>query len=415
VQLIGWFESDDYVHIAMEYISHGHLRNYLEMGRSESESEREAKVITGQVLEGLAIIHQYGFAHRDLKPEVIHPLLPIANTQLTWVQNIFIVSISPIWVKIGDFGLAKLAKDGTVFRTQAFSRNYVAPEAGVTTSGDTSEYTKAVDIWALGCITHEILTQTLPFRGLFELSSYCNLPEFPREAMHSRNISQKGIEFVESMLALPPERRIAAKEALNSEWLRLEDAGTVGLEIEGSTGRASPEGPTTRTAVGSLSIASSSAISSASGHSSVASPKISTMSTSVGKDSLINKKADAAQGLYQTCVALRERLALVPDFEQFLEPLPDTVEDPVTQLWRCFRMGSSLCVLFNATRPVCPIQDERLKPNLGSANDCKAATYHFLQGIKNVLHISDEDSFMIHNLYSDDTNGFVKVCLLFFF
>lgn len=106
---------------------------------------------------------------------------------------------------------------------------------------------------------------------------------------------------------------------------------------------------------------------------------------------------------------------LVPDFEQFLEPLPDTMEDPVTQLWRCFRMGSSLCVLFNAIRPVSLIQDERLKPNLGSANDCKAATYHFLQGIKKELNISDEDSFMIHNLYSDDTNGFVKVCLLLFF
>lgn len=72
-------------------------------------------------------------------------------------------------------------------------------------------------------------------------------------------------------------------------------------------------------------------------------------------------------------------------------------------------MGSSLCVLFNATRPVTPIQDERLRPDLGSPNDMKAATYHFLQGIKRELDIEGEDSFMIHNLYSDDTNGFVKV------
>ena len=50
----------------MEYICHGHLRNYLEVERSESE----AKVITRQLLEGLVVIHQEGFAHRDLKPEV---------------------------------------------------------------------------------------------------------------------------------------------------------------------------------------------------------------------------------------------------------------------------------------------------------------------------------------------------------
>lgn len=72
-------------------------------------------------------------------------------------------------------------------------------------------------------------------------------------------------------------------------------------------------------------------------------------------------------------------------------------------------MGSSLCVLFNAVRPVQLIQDERLKPGLGSSNDMKAATYHFLQGIRKELEIEGEDSFMIHNLYSDDTNGFVKV------
>ena len=66
MQLLGWYENDDYVYIAMEYISHGHLRHYLQMGRSESE----AKAVTRQLLEGLSVIHQEGFAHRDLKPEV---------------------------------------------------------------------------------------------------------------------------------------------------------------------------------------------------------------------------------------------------------------------------------------------------------------------------------------------------------
>ena len=69
MQLLGWYESDDYVHIAMEYISHGNLRDYLEVERSEGE----AKVITRQLLEGLLVIHREGFAHRDLKPEVSPP------------------------------------------------------------------------------------------------------------------------------------------------------------------------------------------------------------------------------------------------------------------------------------------------------------------------------------------------------
>ena len=70
VQLFGWYESDHYIHIAMEYISRGNLRSYLKVKRSESE----ARVITRQLLEGLVVIHQEGFAHRDMKPEVTPPL-----------------------------------------------------------------------------------------------------------------------------------------------------------------------------------------------------------------------------------------------------------------------------------------------------------------------------------------------------
>ena len=71
LQLLGWYESSDYDDVAMEYryISHGHLRNYPEVRGSESE----AKAITRQLLEGLVIIHQDGYAHRDLKPEVRPP------------------------------------------------------------------------------------------------------------------------------------------------------------------------------------------------------------------------------------------------------------------------------------------------------------------------------------------------------
>ena len=62
----------------MEYLSHGHLRNYLEVERSETE----AKVITRQLLEGLVVIHEEGFAHRDLKPEVRPATSPAALVQM---------------------------------------------------------------------------------------------------------------------------------------------------------------------------------------------------------------------------------------------------------------------------------------------------------------------------------------------
>ena len=103
---------------------------------------------------------------------------------------------------------------------------------GVRTSGDSSEYTNSVDIWAIGCISHEMLTGVLPFPSISDLSLYCIRPEFPRNSMHRKNISRKGMEIVESMLALSPERRVTAKEALDSEWLRLEGEGLEGLGTE---------------------------------------------------------------------------------------------------------------------------------------------------------------------------------------
>ena len=142
------------------------------------------------------------------------------------------VSESPILVKIGDFGLAKLVRTGTAFRSRGGTMNYIAPEVEIDPNRDTSVYTNAIDIWSIGCITHELLTQVVPFRGNIELTRYCSCPKLPRESMLTKNVSQKGIEFVERTLAYPPEHRIGAKEALDSEWLLPECGVAAGLETD---------------------------------------------------------------------------------------------------------------------------------------------------------------------------------------
>ncbi|RPA79294.1 hypothetical protein BJ508DRAFT_143744 [Ascobolus immersus RN42] len=136
------------------------------------------------------------------------------------------------------------------------------------------------------------------------------------------------------------------------------------------------------------------------------------MSAPVGNGSLINKKADPAQGLFQTCATLRERLRDVEGFEKFFEKGPDAsddIEDPVSQLWTVFRKGSSLCALFNSLMPKTPIDPKFTQPNLATEKEKKQAIFHFLKGIKEEMGLVGEDVFMISELYSEDTNGFVKV------
>ena len=61
----------------MEYLPEGDLAHYLKNG--QSLPELEAQQITFQLLEALSLMHENGFAHRDLKPQVrryIHPSQP---------------------------------------------------------------------------------------------------------------------------------------------------------------------------------------------------------------------------------------------------------------------------------------------------------------------------------------------------
>lgn len=66
VLFFGWYENRDFVFIAMEYIEHGDLSQYLKTPGSRSN----AREITRQLLEGLAVLHEKKICHRDLKPQV---------------------------------------------------------------------------------------------------------------------------------------------------------------------------------------------------------------------------------------------------------------------------------------------------------------------------------------------------------
>lgn len=71
VLFFGWYENRDFVFIAMEYIEHGDLSQYLK----SPDSRPNAREITRQLLEGLTILHDKKICHRDLKPQV-GPSLP---------------------------------------------------------------------------------------------------------------------------------------------------------------------------------------------------------------------------------------------------------------------------------------------------------------------------------------------------
>jgi glycogen synthase kinase 3 beta len=90
-------------------------------------------------------VHSKKICHRDLKPENI-----LMNKEGV--------------VKICDFGSAKVLSENGLNTPYIVSRYYRAPELILACS----DYTDAIDIWAIGCILAEFLTKRPIFPGKTE-------------------------------------------------------------------------------------------------------------------------------------------------------------------------------------------------------------------------------------------------------
>jgi eukaryotic-like serine/threonine-protein kinase len=138
--------------IATEFVEGQTLRSVIEQGRLPLN---RALDITTQTLAGLSKAHSIGIVHRDLKPE-----------------NIMISHDG--FVKILDFGLAKLIKQDSVETTASLpamdsnvtktgmiigTAAYMSPEQA---RGQTADLRS--DLFSIGIVLYEMLTGMNPFR-----------------------------------------------------------------------------------------------------------------------------------------------------------------------------------------------------------------------------------------------------------
>ena len=125
--------------MGMELLRGGSLRHFLNSHESKKITDIKASKIMKGILSAVTYIHEKGIIHRDLKTE-----------------NILIAKDADVSsVKIIDFGFGKKS-----MATFSNSTNhvgtlvYMAPEVAFQ-----HEYTKSVDIWAIGIIMHKVLTR----------------------------------------------------------------------------------------------------------------------------------------------------------------------------------------------------------------------------------------------------------------
>ena len=130
----------DVAFMAMELLDGRELRDLI---RGGSLPPSEAVEIAAQVAEALAVAHEHGVVHRDVKP-----------------GNIMVLSDGR--VKIMDFGIARLRDPDVKTATGMMlgSPRYMSPEQ---VSGEPFDH--RADIFSLGVVLYEMLTGITPFAG----------------------------------------------------------------------------------------------------------------------------------------------------------------------------------------------------------------------------------------------------------
>ena len=136
------------LHIVMEYCPGGSLDKFIAFGRTHPDYKHGFPVLKVlhyvQELSGALAYchHSLRIVHRDLKP---------ANILIGWLGTL----------KLADFGMAKaLGPHTDMCATYCGSPLYMSPEQ---CTG--KPYSFAADIWALGCISYELMALTSPWVG----------------------------------------------------------------------------------------------------------------------------------------------------------------------------------------------------------------------------------------------------------
>ncbi|KAG2117230.1 kinase-like domain-containing protein [Suillus discolor] len=200
--------------------------------RTQDLSDDHAQYFIYQTLRALKALHSADVIHRDLKPS---NLLLNANCDL----------------KVCDFGLARSVKTAepsgteTGFMTEyVATRWYRAPEIMLTFK----QYTKAIDVWSVGCILAEMLSGKPLFPGrdyhhqltlILDVLGTPTLDEFyaittrrSRDYIRALpfrkrrpfaqifpNANPSAVDFLTKTLTFDPKKRITVEEALAHPYL----------------------------------------------------------------------------------------------------------------------------------------------------------------------------------------------------
>lgn len=187
-----------YLVIIMEYCQGGDMAALLNNMRATNTrfSEREILEVLHQLASAMAFIHSHRILHRDLKP-----------------SNILITHNGGL--KIADFGVSKRVDNtAAAAQTSVGTPQYTPPEMVMT-----QVYTSQCDMWALGCVVHEMMALQPAFQGESVLAlawkicfdAPATLPDFYSQGLR---------DLITALLHKDSSQRPSALDIMESECMQ---------------------------------------------------------------------------------------------------------------------------------------------------------------------------------------------------
>ena len=194
IQLYSSIQTKSSIFLIMEYAPGKELFDYISKKRRLSEFESSNFYL--QVLSGINYLSKNNICHRDIKPE---------NLLLNSSKN---------KIKIADFGLSIMYKNGELLKTACGSPSYASPEM---LKGEKYDGLMS-DIWSSGIVLYAMICGFLPFEDdnndkLYEkiLIGKFEIPPF---------VSDNAKDLIRRILVVNPNHRLKINQIIKHPWFK---------------------------------------------------------------------------------------------------------------------------------------------------------------------------------------------------
>ena len=215
VKIIEFYSTPKAYYIITSFCQCGELYNQIKY----QYNENQLAVLFYQVFSGLYYLHSKNIVHRDLKLENI--LITEIEKEKTTGKNLF-------WIKIIDFGTAKIFEKNKSEKAVVGSSYYIAPEVLK------KQYNEKCDTWSAGVILYMLICGRAPFDGADDEEIIANIRKGSFNQKHKKLVasSPEVQDLVIKLLEVNVNKRLSAAQALKHPWFAKFNGKSLYMNIE---------------------------------------------------------------------------------------------------------------------------------------------------------------------------------------